>query len=63
MPSEMQYEHAKIAYTSDWKTVAWEPKPKAYDPLTFKMSENTPAPEIHQQRKQVDQVQPNKHIP
>jgi hypothetical protein len=49
MPFEMQYsEHAKIAYTSVWKTVAWEPK--TYDSLTFKMSENTPTPALPPQR-------------
>jgi hypothetical protein len=49
MPSEMKYfEHAKILYTLNWKTVAWEPK--AYDALTFKMSENTPALALSPQR-------------
>jgi hypothetical protein len=49
MPSEMQYsEHAKIAYTSDWKTVVWEPK--VFDSLTFKMSENTPASALPSQK-------------
>jgi hypothetical protein len=39
MPSEIQYsEHPKIAYTSDWKTVAREPK--AYDSLTLIVNYN-----------------------